>query len=61
MEKDSDSQNGHREVHMEQKKTTRFLWISLVELLILCVGVFGWLIFYMIKENENSISQVGQI
>ena len=40
MEKDSDSQNGHREVHMEQKKTTRFLWISLVELLILCVGVF---------------------
>ena len=46
---------------MEQKKTTRFLWISLVELLILCVGVFGWLTFYMIKENENSISQVGQI
>ena len=46
---------------MELKKTTRFLWISLIELLILCIGVFGWLTFFMVKQNEDSIGQVGQI
>ena len=46
---------------MELRKTTRFLWISLIELLILCIGVFGWLTFFMVKQNEDSIGQVGQI
>jgi len=43
------------------QKIRQFLWISLVCILILCIGVFTWITLYMIDENDKTISEVGEI
>lgn len=40
------------------KKIIRFLWVSLIGLLILCISVFTLVSQVMLKENEKSVSSV---
>ena len=44
-----------------KKKNTRFLWISLISILALCVGVFVWITSYMVGESDKAINRVGGI
>lgn len=44
-----------------KKKNTRFLWISLISILALCVGVFVWITSYMVRESDKAINRVGEI
>lgn len=41
-----------------KKKTSRFLWGSLIGLILLCIGVFVWITTFMLRESENTITQV---
>ncbi len=41
-----------------KKKTSRFLWGSLIGLVFLCVGVFVWITTFMLRESESTITQV---
>ena len=43
------------------KNVRKFLWISLICILVLCIGVFVWITAYMIDENDRTISDVGEI
>lgn len=43
------------------KKTIRFLWASMIGILVLCIGVFVWITRYMSKESEETMEQVGEI
>lgn len=43
------------------KKVRRFLWSSLVGILILCIAIFTWITFYMVNENDRTISDIGKI
>lgn len=45
--------------HIES--TARFLWVSLIEVLLLCVVVFSVLTVYMSRQNDDSMKRVGQI
>lgn len=40
------------------KKIFRFLWVSLIGLLALCIGVFTIISQVMLRENEKSVSRV---
>ncbi|WP_292919610.1 response regulator, partial [Oscillibacter sp. CAG:155] len=44
-----------------KQKNTRFLWISLISILALCVGVFVWITSYMVRESDKAINRVGEI
>ena len=44
-----------------KKKTNRFLWLSLVGILALCVGVFTWMTRFMLRESDRTINEVGGI
>lgn len=44
-----------------KKNTINFLWISMIGVLLLCIGVFTWSTAYMMKESEVSINEVGEI
>jgi len=44
-----------------KQKNTRFLWISLISILALCVGVFVWITSYMVREIDKAINRVGEI
>ena len=41
-----------------KKKTNRFLWGSLIGLILLCVGVFVGITTFMLRESERTITQV---
>ena len=45
----------------KDKKTIRFLWASMIGILVLCIGVFVWITRYMSKESEETMEQVGEI
>lgn len=42
-------------------KTMRFLWISLVAVLVVCVGAFTWMTAYMSQQNEKAVGEIGEI
>ncbi|MFR8003459.1 MAG: response regulator [Hydrogeniiclostridium sp.] len=44
-----------------KKKTNRFLWLSFVGILALCVGVFTWMTRFMLRESDRTINEVGGI
>ena len=44
-----------------KKKTIRFLWSSLLSILVVCVGVFVGMTHYMAKQNEDAMNEVGEI
>ena len=41
-----------------KKKTSHFLWGSLIGLVFLCIGVFAWITLYMLRESESTITRV---
>ncbi len=44
-----------------KKSTLRFLWISLISALTLCVGVFVWITTYMMRQSSEALHKVGTI
>lgn len=44
-----------------KQKTIRFLWGSVIGVVLLCIGVFAWLTFFMVQENNKTINRVGAI
>ena len=44
-----------------KKKTIRFLWSSLLSILVVCVGVFVGMTHYMAKQNEDAMNEVGEM
>ena len=43
------------------KKTLRFLMVSLIAVSILCVCIFSFLAFYMNQRSGETINSVGKI
>ena len=43
------------------KKTLRFLMVSLIAVSILCVCIFSFLAFYMNQRSGETINSVGEI
>ena len=43
------------------QKISRFLWLSLLGIVLLCIAIFAWITHFMLQESDQTITKVGNL